>query len=84
MTTRCVDVALAVPLFRTFTYEVPDGIATPIPPGSRVSVPFRNRQEIGIVLGAAEPPPGVVLKAIHAVVDDIPTLPAALLTMAEY
>ncbi len=84
MTTRCVDVALAVPLFRTFTYEVPDGIATPIPPGSRVSVPFRNRQEIGIVLGAAEPPPGVVLKALHAVVDDIPSLPAALLTTAAW
>ena len=61
VTTRCVEVALAVPLFRTFTYLVPEGIATPIPPGSRVLVPFRARREVGICLGAAEPREGVTL-----------------------
>ena len=44
--TRCVEVALPAPLFRTFTYSVPDGIAMPIPAGSRVVVPFRNRRAI--------------------------------------
>jgi primosomal protein N' (replication factor Y) (superfamily II helicase) len=79
MATRCVEVALAVPLFRTFTYTVPEGIATPIPVGSRVRVPFRARHEIGICLGEAEPPAGVTLKAIDAVLDSVPSLPAALL-----
>lgn len=77
--TRCVEVALAVPLFRTFTYTVPDGIATPIPAGSRVLVPFRARREVGICLGMTEPPDGIVLKPIEAVLDDSPSLPHALL-----
>ncbi len=84
MSTRCVDVALAVPLFRTFTYEVPDGIATPIPPGSRVIVPFRNRREVGIVLGAVDAPVGVALKALHVVADETPSLPPALLATADW
>ena len=79
MTTRCVEVALAVPLFRTFTYVVPDGIATPIPVGSRVLVPFRTRREIGICLNEVAPPDGVALKPILSVLDLEPAFPPALL-----
>ena len=79
MATTCVEVALAVPLFRTFTYAVPEGIATPIPVGSRVLVPFRNRREVGICLGMSVPPDGVTLKPIESVLDDVPALPPALL-----
>ncbi len=80
----CVEVALPVPLFRAFTYAVPEGIATPIPVGARVLVPFRNRREIGICLGPAEPPAGVALKSLLAVVDEVPSLPAPLLTTARW
>ena len=83
-TTRCVEVALAVPLFRTFTYLVPDGIATPIPVGSRVLVPFRARREVGICLGATTPPDGVALKAVLAVLDDVPSLPPALVATGRW
>jgi primosomal protein N' (replication factor Y) len=79
---RCIDVALPVPLFRTFTYSVPDGVAWPIAAGSRVLVPFRNRAEIGICLGETAPPDGVKLKPIQAVVDSTPSLPDALLQTA--
>ncbi|MBL0170649.1 MAG: DEAD/DEAH box helicase [Gemmatimonadaceae bacterium] len=78
-TTRCVEVALPVPLFRTFTYLVPEGIAMPIPAGSRLLVPFRARREVGICLGPAVPPEGVTLKAIHSVLDSEPAIPPALL-----
>ena len=81
---RCVEVAVAVPLFRTFAYTVPDGIATPIPIGSRVLVPFRNRREIGICLGQAAPPEGVKLKPLHAVVDETPSLTAPLIETARW
>ncbi len=84
MATRCVEVAIAVPLFRTFTYEVPDGIATPIAPGSRVFVPFRNRRELGIVVGDAEPPTDVPLKALFGVADAVPSLPPALVATAQW
>ncbi|MEO7520274.1 MAG: hypothetical protein ABIW79_00520, partial [Gemmatimonas sp.] len=76
---RCVEVALPAPLFRTFTYSVPDGIAMPIPAGSRVVVSFRNRREIGIVLGEVIPPIGVSLKPIDSVADEVPSLPGPLL-----
>src|SRR5688572_9667242 len=76
---RCVEVALPAPLFRTFTYSVPDGIATPIPVGSSVVVPFRNRREIGICLGETDAPVGVALKAIESVADEVPSLPGPLL-----
>ena len=76
--------ALAAPLFRTFTYRGPDGIAVPIAPGTRVLVTFRNRPEIGICLGATEPPEGITLKPIQAVVDDVPSVPAALLQTAKW
>ena len=65
--------ALAAPLFRTFTYRVPEGIALPIAPGTRVLVPFRNRPEIGICLGATEPPDGITLKPIQEVFSDVPS-----------
>ena len=71
--------ALAVPLFRTFSYSVPDGIAMPIPVGTRVLVPFRARKEVGIVMRVSPPPDGVTLKPLHAVLDSTPALPQALL-----
>lgn len=82
--TRCVAVALAVPLFRNFTYSVPAGIAMPIPRGSRVIVSFRNRREVGICLGEVSPPEGMSLKALESVVDDTPSIPEALLQTAEW
>ncbi len=81
---ECVEVALPVPLFRTFAYAVPAGIATPIAVGARVLVPFRNRREIGVCLGSAAPPPGVALKPLLAVVDDTPSLPSALIDTARW
>lgn len=82
--TPCIEVALAVPLYRTFTYSVPPGIATPIAVGTRVLVPFRTRTEIGICLGAVAPPEGVQLKPLKAVLDTLPSFPAALLDTGKW
>lgn len=81
---RCIDVALPVPLFRTFTYSVPDGVAWPIAAGARVLVPFRHRAEIGVCLGETVRPAGVTLKAVQAVVDSTPSLHEALLQTARW
>jgi len=74
-----VSVALPVPLRRTFTYRVPDGMS--LTPGMRVAVPFSGRKLAGIVLGPTErPPPEVkrILK-VSGVLEAEPVFPAELL-----
>src|SRR5919197_4005587 len=79
-----VDVALPLPLFRTFTYAVEDdreGVAA----GTRVVVPFRNRKEIGIVVGpAAAPDEGVTPKPVLDVPDDAPVVDASMLALCRW
>lgn len=82
MTVRSrVDVALPLPIFRTFTYEVP-GAAPPI--GTRVLVPFRRKERIGWVVGPGEE--GVIrgLRPVLTVLDDRPTVPPDLLDLCRW
>ncbi len=79
-----IDVALPLPLFRTFTYRVPEGADGCVAPGSRVLVPFRNRTEIGIVVGAAEPREGIRYKDIAAAPDEAPVLDAPMLALCAW
>ena len=81
-----VDVALAVPLFRGFTYALPEGVALP-PPGTRVLVPWRAGREIGVVLGPSEHPPATArIKPIIRVVDadGLPSVPPSLLALCRW
>jgi primosomal protein N' (replication factor Y) len=79
-----IDVALPLPLFRTFTYQVPDGVTGSVTPGSRVVVPFRNRKEIGIVVGLAEPREGMKVKDIVSAPDDAPVMDEPLLALSRW
>ncbi|MGH7483171.1 MAG: hypothetical protein ACRELV_13530, partial [Longimicrobiales bacterium] len=67
-----VDVALPLPLPRTFTYELPDdaGLAA----GTRVLVPFGRRNYIGWVTGRASRPParGTVRRVLRVFPEDAP------------
>ncbi|HET7584151.1 MAG TPA: primosomal protein N' [Gemmatimonadaceae bacterium] len=45
---RTVEVALPLPLFRTFTYALENTPQYPVVPGTRVVVPVRTRSEIGV------------------------------------
>jgi primosomal protein N' (replication factor Y) len=51
---RLVDVALPLPLFRTFTYAVDDATRHPLVPGSRVVVPVRGGRAVGYCLGESD------------------------------
>ena len=79
-----IDVALALPLFRTFTYSVPAALTGSVAPGSRVLVPFRNRREIGVVMGAAEPRDGLAYKDVVAAPDDAPVLDEPMLALCRW
>jgi primosomal protein N' (replication factor Y) len=75
-----VEVALPLPIHRTFTYRV-SGAAPAI--GSRVLAPFRREERIGWVVGPAEDNvPGI--KPLLAVLDTEPTVPLDLLELARW
>ena len=79
-----IDVALALPLFRTFTYRTPKGTTGSLTPGSRVVVPFRNRTELGIVIGPAEARDGMKVKDVVSAPDDAPVMDVALLALCRW
>jgi primosomal protein N' (replication factor Y) (superfamily II helicase) len=80
---RLVEVALPVPLFQTFVYSLDGEYEHEARVGSRVVVPFRKRQEIGIVVALdAAPPARGVVKAVSAVPDAEPALDDGLLALS--
>ncbi|HEY0997188.1 MAG TPA: primosomal protein N', partial [Gemmatimonadaceae bacterium] len=79
-----VDVALALPLFRSFTYEVKPEDQAKVTIGSRVVVPFRNKREIGVVVGEGTPQEGIRYKAILDVPDPWPVLDPPMLDLCRW
>jgi primosomal protein N' (replication factor Y) len=79
----CCEVALPVPLDRTFTYAVREG---QIPQrGARVIAPFRNEKLIGVVTAVnASAPADFEVRYLEAVLDDEPLLSGELLELAEW
>jgi primosomal protein N' (replication factor Y) (superfamily II helicase) len=79
----CCEVALPVPLDRTFTYAVREG-QLPLR-GARVIAPFRNEKLIGVVTAVnAEIPTDFEVRYLEAVLDDEPLLSDDLLALAEW
>jgi primosomal protein N' (replication factor Y) (superfamily II helicase) len=79
------EVALPVPLDRTFTYSVPNG-QMPVR-GSRVIAPFRNEKLIGIVMSVgARSDVEYEIRPLEAVLDedDGPLVSGELLSLAEW
>jgi primosomal protein N' (replication factor Y) len=79
----CCEVALPVPLDRTFTYAVREG---QIPQrGARVIAPFRNEKLIGVVTAVdTAAPADFEVRFLEAVLDDEPLLSDDLLALAEW
>jgi primosomal protein N' (replication factor Y) len=82
---RLVEVALPVPLFQTFVYSLDGEYEHEARVGSRVLVPFRKRQEIGVVMSLdAQPPTRGVVKAVSAIPDADPALDSSLLALSQW
>lgn len=77
------EVALPVPLDRTFTYGIrPDQSPQR---GTRVIVPFRNEKLIGVVTALAdEAPKEFEVRSLEAVLDEEPLLSEHLLELGEW
>lgn len=82
-----IQVALAVPIGDFFDYLCPTEFALP-DIGSRVQVPFGNRQMIGIVVGKINLADSTVrldkLKFIQAIIDQTAIIDTDTLTMAHW
>jgi primosomal protein N' (replication factor Y) len=82
MPTYC-EVALPIPLDRTFTYSVRAGVEPQR--GARVIVPFRNEKLIGVVTSVhSTKPVDFDAKPIESVLDDEPILSDDLLELASW
>jgi len=78
-----IEVALPLPLPRTFTYRV-DGEMS-LAEGTRVLVPFGPRRLIGWVAGpGSEETPEEVLKSVDEVLDDAPVVSPELMQLCRW
>ncbi len=68
-----LQVALPLPLYRSFTYALPPGMEPP-PPGCRVRVPFAGRKRIGLVVARSERTdlPAERIATVEAILDEQP------------
>ncbi|HEV3052624.1 MAG TPA: DEAD/DEAH box helicase family protein, partial [Longimicrobium sp.] len=80
-----VQVALPLPLPRTFTYAVPPELRAAARPGARVLVPFANKEKIGWIDRVADTPERPDrIKPVSAVLDAHPSVTPAILKLSRW
>jgi len=81
---RQVQVAVPLPLFREFTYRVPERMEAPPEAGTRVLVPFGHRKLVGIVVTGSPAAADLDLKELERVLDPAPILSPQLLSLGQW
>ena len=77
-----VEVALPLPLHRTFVYRLAGG---PLPsPGTRVLVPFKRTEAIGWVVGLGDPAGIRGIRGVLDVLEREPSVPEELMRLARW
>jgi primosomal protein N' (replication factor Y) len=80
-----VEVAVPLPIRRTFVYEVPEEMRSAALPGKGVVVPFGRRFLSGFVLGPAQKiPPGKKILPLRQVLDDEASISKRFLALMEW
>ncbi|MBN1211909.1 MAG: primosomal protein N', partial [candidate division Zixibacteria bacterium] len=62
--------AVAGPLRKSFTYEIPGSVVN-LTPGQRVLVPFGRSRKVGFYLGKTQPRKGMEIKKIIRILDEV-------------
>jgi len=74
-----IDVAIALPVYGTFTYAVPKTLSPFAVTGKRVLVPFRKRRVTGYILDISGKTDRKEIKLILDVLDDEPLFPSSMI-----
>ena len=77
-----VEVAIGLPVSKTFHYRIPEKIRETLQAGMRVLVPFKGRKVTGFTLDLLDHPPQGVeekLKDIEDLLDDVPLFDSKML-----
>ena len=84
MTDRFALVALPLPVATPYTYRIPETLGDRVVPGTRLVVPVRRRELIGLAVAVDADPPAADARDVLAVPDLEPALPAGLLGTATW
>lgn len=82
---KFVEVLLDLPVDRSFTYQIPDGMKEKARIGHRVVVPFARREMTGYVVETLDEVEATyTIKEIKRVIDDTPLYNTQTIALAEW
>ena len=76
--TEYIEVAVAVPVYQTFTYSVPEPFSPFISIGKRVLIPFGRRRVTGYIWGPSQGYDNKEIKSVLDILDEQPLFPPAM------
>jgi primosomal protein N' (replication factor Y) len=74
-----INVAVALPVFNTYTYKIPQSLVPLAAIGKRVLVPFGRRRITGYILGSPNLPIPEKIKFIFDILDEKPLFPSSMI-----
>ena len=73
-----IEVAIALPVYNTYTYSVPETLHELVATGKRVLVPFGRRRVTGYILGSAKDVDQEGIKTVLDILDESPLFPSSM------
>lgn len=81
---KFAQIAIALPIDRTFDYSIPRTLSADVAAGKRVFVPFQNRTVVGYVVGTGDTADVKDVKEIISVIDTQPIVSAEMLKLTAW
>jgi len=75
----CIEVAIALPVYSTYVYSVPENLVALVSTGKRVLVPFGRRRVTGYILGVCKDTDQGKIKNILDILDEEPLFPSSMI-----
>ncbi|MGD9107402.1 MAG: primosomal protein N' [Desulfobacterales bacterium] len=74
-----IEVAIALPVYKTYTYSVPETLHELVATGKRVLVPFGQRRVTGYILGSRNDINQEGIKTVLDILDEKPLFPSSMI-----